>query len=71
MGVLTKEQLDLVWNERGLKHRIGRLRGWLLQRGLHPFISAEKLQRHVYEVLLAFFVKDHEETEDAQKTSGS
>lgn len=65
--MLTQEQLDMIWNERGLKLRIGRLRDWLVERGLKSFISSEKLQRHFYEVLLAFFVKDHKETENGQK----
>jgi hypothetical protein len=67
VGVLTKQQLDEVWVDNGLKFRIERFRSWLMERGLHGFVSVEKLQRHFYDMLEAFFVNGIKETQDGNR----
>jgi hypothetical protein len=59
MGVLTKKQLDEVWNQ-GLDQRVKRFHAFLVERGLMPLSVPEHLfSDHVYEVLLLkYFVKD-------------
>jgi hypothetical protein len=68
MGVLTEEQLEHVWEEKGLKRRMIKFREFLIERGMSP-ISVNK---HIFldhikeEVLYAFFVKGVKYTEDGR-----
>jgi hypothetical protein len=68
MGALTQDQLDDIWNRAGLKHRIGRFRNWLVERGLSTHVNSVKIQKHFYEVLSAFLVIGVEETLDGKQS---
>lgn len=68
MGVLTEEQFQMIWERRGLKHRIGRFRNWLVERGLNKMITSRKVQEHFRRVLHDFLVMDVEETEDGRQS---
>jgi hypothetical protein len=69
MGLITQEQLDGLWNESGLRQRIGRFRSWLLQRGLYTHVSERLLQEHFYEVLKEYLVKGR--IDAGQEATGS
>lgn len=71
MGVLTKEQLDQVWHENGLKYRVGRFHGWLAEHNLLAYITERKIVEHLYEVLEAFFVKGIKETKDGRQIAAA
>lgn len=66
-GMITKEQLDQIWHEAGLKYRFKRFHKFLNERGLLAFITEEKLSKHLYEVLENFFVKGIKETKDGEQ----
>jgi hypothetical protein len=68
MGYLTQSQLDEVWAS-GLKDRIGRLRNFLKERGLLEYVTAAKLQDHVYEILETYFVRGAKEIENGPSAS--
>lgn len=59
MSYLTEEQLNEVWEERGLKDKMIRFRKFLVERGLLPLAVTERLfLDHVHdEILNNFFVK--------------
>lgn len=58
MGVLTEEQLDHIWNEKGLKHRFARLHKLMLSHGLGPMaVRKDLFLRDIRERLTDFFVK--------------
>lgn len=66
-GMITKGQLNQLWNENGLKYRFSRFHKFLSERGLLPFITEEKLLKHLYELLENFLVKGIKETKDGQQ----
>lgn len=53
---LTSDQLDEVWNTRGLKYRIDELHISLLNRGLLPIVDRPGFRQLVREILESFFV---------------
>lgn len=65
--MITKEQLDQIWHEAGLKYRFRRFHKFLSERGLLSFITEEKLSNHLYEVLENFLVKGIKETKDGEQ----
>lgn len=54
---ITEDQLDELWNLRGLKYRFDELHVALLSRGLNPSIDRERFRSNVLDVLRAFLVK--------------
>jgi len=68
MGVLSEEQLDHVWDEKGLRRRMIKFRKFLIERGLSPISVSEHifLDHIKEEVLHAFFVKGVSYTEDGR-----
>lgn len=67
MGVLTKEQLDEVWHDLGMKYNVRRFHDYLLGRGLLPYIDVNKLSKHVYRLLYEFFVLGMKERPDGRQ----
>lgn len=59
MGLLTPDQVEEVWERKGLKFRAKRFRKFLIQHGLGPMVVSEDVfLRHIYEeFLINFFVK--------------
>jgi len=54
---LTAEQLEEIWNLRGLKYRVDEFHQLLLDRGLGVYIDQPKFRKMVQELLQAFFVE--------------
>lgn len=73
MGVLTEDQINEVWNERGLKRRMKRFHKFLIERGLLPMSVPEHLfLDHFYnDILTNFFVKGVREHENGRIEYGS
>jgi len=69
MGVLSQEQLDLVWNEHGLKHKMARFYKYLRERGLLPLsVPRDSFLRHMkHDILDAFLVKGVQEDKDGRR----
>ena len=67
MGVLTKEQLDQVWREQGMKYNMRRFHKYLMERGLLPYINVNKFSHHVYVLLDKFFVQGMKEKPDGRQ----
>ena len=65
--MVTKEQLDQIWHEAGLKYRFRRFHKFLSERGLLSHITEDKLTSHLYEVLENFLVKGIKETKDGEQ----
>lgn len=65
--MLTKEQLDNVWKDQGMKYRMRRFHAYLTDRGLMPYINVNKFSSHVYELLHQFLVLDLTETKDGKQ----
>lgn len=73
MGVLTDKQLEKVWDEQGMKHRIKRFYGFLTDRGLLPMSVPEDIFiDHIHnDILRKFFVKGVKELPDGQQRNVS
>lgn len=73
MGVLTDEQLEQVWDEQGLKHRVNRFYTFLTDRGLLPMsVPRDIFIDHIHNgILRKFFVKGVKELPDGQQRSVS
>lgn len=57
MGLLTKEQVDQVW-EDGLKYRLRRFHKYLLSFGLLPMsVPVYSFESHLKQLLVQFFVE--------------
>ena len=69
MGVITNEELERVWEEQGLKHRISRFHGFLVDHGLLPLsVPEDMFTTHIKkDILKAFLVIGVEETADGQQ----
>jgi len=53
---LTEEQLEEIWEARGLKYRIDEFHVALLSRGLGPYIDRPKFRKMMHDILSQFFV---------------
>lgn len=53
---LTQDQLDEVWDTRGMKYRFDEFHEALLNRGLQPYVDRPKFQKMVHDILRAFLV---------------
>lgn len=67
MGMLTKEQLDQVWHEAGMKYNIWRFHEYLIDRGLLPYTNVNKFSNHIYDLLHKFFVLNMKEDKDGRQ----
>lgn len=67
MGVLTKEQLDEVWEKQGMKYNMRRFHQYLMERGLLPYINVNKFSHHVYDLLDKFMVQGMKEKPDGRQ----
>ena len=54
---LDQEQLDEIWEARGLKFRVDELHMFMLQRGLLPYVDREVFRRDVFGILKEFLVE--------------
>lgn len=54
---LTPEELEEIWNARGLKYRVDELLEMLLRRGLGVYIDQSKFRRMFKDILEGFFVQ--------------
>jgi hypothetical protein len=59
VGLLTKDQVDEIWERKGLRFRAKRFRKYLISMGLGPMtVSEDVFLRHIHdEFLINFFVK--------------
>jgi hypothetical protein len=69
-GMLTEEQVEEVWEERGLKHHVERLYKLMISHGLLPmsvrdYAFADAVKR---KILTNFFVKGVTEDEHGRQT---
>lgn len=53
---LTEEQLEEIWEARGLKFRIDEFHVALLNRGLGPYVDRPKFRKMVQDILRQFLV---------------
>jgi hypothetical protein len=58
VGLLTKEQLDDVWDSKGLKHRYARLHDFMVSMGLGPMAVRKDLFLKDMQSILYKFFKD-------------
>jgi hypothetical protein len=70
MGLLTKEQVDEVWDEGGMKHNVHRLYKFLRAHGLLPMsVPLYNFQAAIKKrLLIDFFVKGKIEDEQGHET---
>ena len=68
MGVLTEEQLEDVWENKGLKYKMTKFHKFLLERGLLPMSVPDYLflDHMKNDILKNFFVKGVREHEDGR-----
>lgn len=69
MGILSQEELDKVWGEQGLKYRIKRFHGFLVERGLlEVAVPLYLFEDHIRnDILGRFFVKGVKENPDGRQ----
>lgn len=70
MPFLTLEDIEQVWSERGLRHRVRRLRAFLVEHGLTPLsVTDEVFEGHIRKrLLIDFFVNDVHEDKHGNQT---
>lgn len=54
---LSPEQLDELWNERGMKYRVDEFHAALLQRGLGVYVDRPMFRTMVMSILEKFLVE--------------
>lgn len=54
---LEPEQLEEIWDTRGLKYRVDELHVALLNRGLGPYVDRPKFRQMVKDILEQFLVQ--------------
>ena len=54
---ITDDQLDELWDARGMKYRIDELHVALLNRGLGPYLDRPKFRKMVRDILEQFMVR--------------
>lgn len=54
---ITDDQLDELWDTRGLKYRFDEFHELLLNRGLQPYVDRPKFQKMVRDILRGFLVE--------------
>lgn len=54
---LSQDQLDEVWDTRGMKYRVDEFHEALLSRGLQPYVDRPKFQKMVRDILRTFLVE--------------
>jgi hypothetical protein len=54
---ITDEQLDELWDARGMKYRVDELHVALLNRGLGPYLDRPKFRKMVRDILEQFLVR--------------
>lgn len=67
MGVITREALDQVWEENGLKFNVGRFHRYLLERGLLPYVTQARFSRKFYNIMSDFLVRGIKEHTDGRQ----
>ena len=70
MPFMTQEEVEEVWFDRGLRHRVRRLRKFLVDHGLTPLsVTEEVFEEHILRrILIDFLVKDTHEDEHGTQT---